>query len=403
MWVGHHILKALNIMFITKIDTTQLGKRLPQDFLIQYQAWLNATGFCLRENIDDQAQVDQIFKETYDLYKSFSVPNTIVAYRHIKIMEGLEFTPGMDPSSSPILKKLLDNYLKTGEPPSMSSRSSIVVELTRDLMSKFYSNVPQPPKQIVLVSSSSPNIPSGAQIFISENKWVNTGIIHSYFMGCYGAIPALKIAVGQLLGTMHQLLPPKDEVDIIHAEFFSCYGNLMMKDLSNIINQTLFSDGMIKYSISKEKTHGLEILYMDETIIANSSELMKWFPDVYGFEVFLSKSIPEQFASAIHNFVIKLFSALKLDFNELKNKLIYAIHPGGSKILEGVANELNLSDEQMYISKNTLYNHGNASSATLPIMWKTIIDDPSIQTGTYILSLAFGPGLTIIGCILKKQ
>jgi len=43
------------------------------------------------------------------------------------------------------------------------------------------------------------------------------------------------------------------------------------------------------------------------------------------------------------------------------------------------------------------------SSATLPHVWKAILDDDAVPSGTLIVSLAFGPGLTIAGAILRKS
>jgi predicted naringenin-chalcone synthase len=42
------------------------------------------------------------------------------------------------------------------------------------------------------------------------------------------------------------------------------------------------------------------------------------------------------------------------------------------------------------------------SSATLPHVWKAILEDDAIPGKTLIVSLAFGPGLTLSGGILQK-
>ena len=40
------------------------------------------------------------------------------------------------------------------------------------------------------------------------------------------------------------------------------------------------------------------------------------------------------------------------------------------------------------------------SSATLPHVWKAL-DDERLATGTKVVSLAFGPGLTIFGAVFE--
>ena len=42
------------------------------------------------------------------------------------------------------------------------------------------------------------------------------------------------------------------------------------------------------------------------------------------------------------------------------------------------------------------------SSATLPHIWARIAADPAVAAGTLVTSLAFGPGLTVYGAVLRK-
>jgi predicted naringenin-chalcone synthase len=43
------------------------------------------------------------------------------------------------------------------------------------------------------------------------------------------------------------------------------------------------------------------------------------------------------------------------------------------------------------------------SSATLPHIWHALLEDPSVRPGELILSLAFGPGLTLVANLLRKE
>jgi predicted naringenin-chalcone synthase len=42
------------------------------------------------------------------------------------------------------------------------------------------------------------------------------------------------------------------------------------------------------------------------------------------------------------------------------------------------------------------------SSAACPHIWERIIGDETIKPGTKVLSLGFGPGLTVAGMIMEK-
>ncbi|MBL8197279.1 MAG: naringenin-chalcone synthase, partial [Blastocatellia bacterium] len=63
---------------------------------------------------------------------------------------------------------------------------------------------------------------------------------------------------------------------------------------------------------------------------------------------------------------------------------------------------LKLKPEQVAFSQEILSNFGNMSSATLPYIWEKIVASNEIPVGTLILSIAFGPGLTAAGAIMRK-
>src|SRR5690606_28818275 len=99
-------------------------------------------------------------------------------------------------------------------------------------------------------------------------------------------------------------------------------------------------------------------------------------------------------------FITNLCEKAGVDRKEILQNGIFAIHPGGPKIIEAVQAKLELQDYQTYLSKEVLYERGNMSSATLPHVWEKILKMRP-EKGTKILSLAFGPGLTIFGSIFE--
>ena len=86
----------------------------------------------------------------------------------------------------------------------------------------------------------------------------------------------------------------------------------------------------------------------------------------------------------------------------LKPTTIYAVHPGGPRIIELVEEALELNPHQVGHAKAILRDRGNMSSATLPHIWQNLLVDAAVPADTPIVSLAFGPGLTVYGTILRK-
>jgi predicted naringenin-chalcone synthase len=82
---------------------------------------------------------------------------------------------------------------------------------------------------------------------------------------------------------------------------------------------------------------------------------------------------------------------------------VFAVHPGGPKIIDRVRQVLELTDVQVQTSRDVLFDHGNMSSATLPHIWMRLAADEGVAPGTLVASLAFGPGLTVCGGLFRKQ
>ena len=82
--------------------------------------------------------------------------------------------------------------------------------------------------------------------------------------------------------------------------------------------------------------------------------------------------------------------------------LAFAIHPGGPAILNQIRSKLGIEESQIALSRKVLYEHGNMASATAPHIWQAIVESPAIPVGSKVLSMAFGPGLTVIGALFEK-
>lgn len=282
----------------------------------------------------------------------------------------------------------------------LSYRSQIFEDHTNKIFQQYYDGHTSPPNDLIHVSCTGYVSPSGAQKIASDKNWGRqTTITHAYHMGCYASIPAIRIASGLLA-----LDPDKTRADIVHTEICSLHTNPSNHNADQLVSQSLFADGFIKYSVKKsEQRPHIRILAIQEEIIAQSTASMTWNVMHWGFEMTLAKEIPVLIARALPSFLEHLATKAHLTLNHLTQKALFAIHPGGPKILVYIQEQLKLSDEQISHSFNILKNYGNMSSATLPHIWEKILDDPSVPNNTLIVSLAFGPGLSITGAIMEKK
>ena len=79
----------------------------------------------------------------------------------------------------------------------------------------------------------------------------------------------------------------------------------------------------------------------------------------------------------------------------------WAIHPGGRSILDKVQARLDLADEQLVASRETLRDYGNMSSATVMFVLQHIMESAG-EPGERICAMAFGPGLTVESALLTR-
>lgn len=264
-------------------------------------------------------------------------------------------------------------------------------------LAKFYPENCSFPPHMIQVSCTGYVAPSPIQQLVSQrNLGDEVCVTNAYHMGCYAAVPAVRIAQGYL----HAHGEP---TDIVHTEMCTLHLNNFVHTTEQLIVQSLFADGFIKYSVKKEPvpSPSLKILALHESIVAESLSSMTWNTKESGFHLTIAKEVPVLIARGIENYLAILAKKAKISLDKLK-KAHFAIHPGGPKIIELVAKQLQLDPQQVQHSKEVLLNYGNMSSATLPHVWEKLLMDKEVQSGELIVSLAFGAGLTISGALFKK-
>ena len=235
--------------------------------------------------------------------------------------------------------------------------------------------------------------PSPAQKIVAKRDAENkTVVTHAYHMGCYAAIPAIRLGMGSL-------------TDIVHTELASVHFNPLLHTSEQLVVQSLFADGFAKYSIvqDKQKKAALQVLALHEVILPDSDHCMSWQCEEWGFKMTLAKELPVIIRNALDTFLVELAKKSGHSLSELKEKGYFAVHPGGPKIIKQVEELFDLKPWQLTHSREILKTCGNMSSATLPHIWQKILIDSTVQPGALIISLAFGPGLTMCGAIFEKE
>jgi predicted naringenin-chalcone synthase len=273
-------------------------------------------------------------------------------------------------------------------------RSRVFARIIDAYFEETYANEALPPDDIIHVTCTGYVSPNGAQKLVGKRDW-GTRVTNAYQMGCFAALPALRIASGFLANAATR-------VDLVHTELCSLHLDPTDHSLEQLVVQSLFADGLIRYSMVPEATSGLRVIALHERVLPDSADAMTWIVSDAGMQMTLARDVPARIASVLRGFMVELFAKANRGVHDLKGSL-FAIHPGGPKIIDGVRDVLELTDAQVQTSRDVLFDHGNMSSATLPHIWMRMLDDARIPAGTLIPSLAFGPGLTVCGALLEKR
>jgi predicted naringenin-chalcone synthase len=301
-------------------------------------------------------------------------------------------------------RMLIFNLHERAEGQSLSRRNHFFAETANRILERFFAGEADPPSELLHVTCTGYASPSAIQRLIELKQWHgHTRATQIYHMGCYAAIPALRIAAG-LLQTPQNGVPPRAE--IVHTELCTLHFNPRDHSPEQLVVQSLFADGHIRYSMVPDHARAggssLKVLAAHEESVPGSLDDMTWVLSEFGFRMTLSPEVPAKIATALPGFLARLFAGGGDSYEALRDQAVFAVHPGGPRIIDSIQELLHLSDDQLALSRAVLFDHGNMSSATLPHIWAKVSADPAVRINTPIVSLAFGPGLTLAGALIRK-
>ncbi|MBI4751933.1 MAG: type III polyketide synthase [Acidobacteria bacterium] len=298
------------------------------------------------------------------------------------------------------------------QPPTgavAQDRMAFFQEIATTAFAEFFPLADSPPTDLIHVTCTGYLAPSCAQQLVEKRHWSTiTRVTHAYHMGCYAAFPTLRLAGGFLSRERFEG-NTRARVDVVHTELCTLHLNPALHSIEQLVIQSLFADGLIKYSavnLEPETVIGsphLTVFAQHEQILPDSADAMTWVCSEWGMHMTLARTVPELIARALPAFLEVLSQKAGFDAEGLRSGARFAIHPGGPKIVADIQSLLKLSEVQVAASKQVLAECGNMSSATLPHIWERLLKDDRVPSGTMIVSLAFGPGLTMCGTVMEKQ
>ena len=248
----------------------------------------------------------------------------------------------------------------------------------------------------------------GPDFMVARELGLPAGVqrYHLGFMGCYAAMPALRLAA--------QFCEADAASVVLVVSVELCTLHLRSSnDPDTIVASSLFADGAAAGVVTARPLaageRGFDLDRFATRITPVGESDMAWKIGDHGFEMVLSNAIPAIIDEHITGALEPLFdhdaSLTEALATDASSEAVehWAIHPGGRSILDKVESRLGLTEAQLVPARETLRDYGNMSSATVLFVLKNILESGAAGDGDRVAAMAFGPGLTVETALLTVR
>ena len=229
----------------------------------------------------------------------------------------------------------------------------------------------------------------GVDILLARDLGMPAGVQRLFVghMGCYAAIPGLAAASDAVRARGLTAVMLCLELPSLHVQPAT-------DEAQQMVAHALFSDAAAAVVLAP----GGEGLAVRDVIARTDPEHsadMTWDVTDLGFRMGLSPRVPDVLALHVRDVVDELLGRNGLTIPDVAG---WAVHPGGPRILDVCEERLGLAAEALSASRAVLRDYGNCSSSTVLL----VLDELRELPGP-VVALAFGPGLTLYGCLLSRS
>lgn len=210
-------------------------------------------------------------------------------------------------------------------------------------------------------------------------------------MGCYAAIPGLAAVADAVAARGLTAV-------LLCVELTSLHVQPATDEAQQMVAHALFSDAATAVVVTPSAP-GLEVRDVTaRTDVAHHAD-MTWDVTDLGFRMGLSPRVPDVLARHVRDVVTTFLAKHDLAIEDVTG---WAVHPGGPRILDVCRDELGLPESALTPSRETLRDYGNCSSPTVLIALDALRRNAPPREGDHVVALAFGPGLTLYGTLLRQ-
>ena len=250
-----------------------------------------------------------------------------------------------------------------------------------------------------VMACSTGYVNPGPDLLLAKELGLRSDLRRTFIghMGCYAALNVIKVAMDSVVARPDELVICNcTELSSAHIRDSPMPGE---DPTESLITQALFGDASASILMgSAPEGVGIQFLGTHTEQLYDQHAMMSLNIGNQSFWMSLAAGVPAALKENIEGFVTKLLDPLGLSPDDIAH---WAIHPGGPKILRVLGKQLSLKPEQLRASWDVLANAGNCASATVLLVLENILRVDKPLRGEHGVLLAFGPGLTIEGAVMR--
>jgi predicted naringenin-chalcone synthase len=217
---------------------------------------------------------------------------------------------------------------------------------------------------------------------------------HVGFMGCHGALAALRLARAIAAGAPDaRILLAAVELCSLHFHYGfepdQCVANALFADGAAAAVLGTLPDRAVDARDARDRAAAPRLADAATVLLPDSEDAMTWTIGDRGFRMTLSPRVPQLIGEHLRPWLDGWLDARGRSRARVRS---WAVHPGGPRVLSAVEQSLALPPGATDPSRALLASHGNMSSPTILFLLERLRAAAAPRPW---LALAFGPGLVV--------
>ncbi len=207
----------------------------------------------------------------------------------------------------------------------------------------------------------------------------------------------------------HLLGHPDDVAVLLSVELCSLTVQRDDTSTANLVASGLFGDGAAAVvmlgrdraeQVGDTAGHDLRVLATRSRMYPDSERAMGWDVGASGLRIVLGVEVPELVRANLRDDVDGFLAPHGLTRGDIG---FWVAHPGGPKVLEAMADALEVPREALGVTWDSLDRIGNLSSASVLHVLADTMRDRTPQPGSFGVLMAMGPGFCLEMVLLRAS